>query len=148
VSKPITTDLAPHEPGANDYTDEEIERGLVAVALFSGSSRRAARALTQQGLKIPRETLRSWAETVHTDRYMKLRREMLPELKARLAEQHEDLARRQMEVASRLTDRLEREAGELPIRDVSTAQRNLDVGSGIHTQRAGELRRPLHHRQA
>jgi hypothetical protein len=64
----------------------------------------------------------------------------LPELKAKLAAQHEDLARRQIEVSAKLTDRLEKEADELPIRDVSTAQRNLDVGSGIHSDKAKDLR--------
>src|SRR5678816_4159164 len=49
-------------PGSR-YTDQQIERGLVALALFSGNRRRASKALEQQGLSIPDSTLRDWRET-------------------------------------------------------------------------------------
>lgn len=47
VSRPQKRPL----PGSR-YTDQEIERGLVALALFSGNRRRASKALDQQGLSI------------------------------------------------------------------------------------------------
>jgi hypothetical protein len=44
------------------YSENEIANGLAALALFSGSSTKAARALKQQGMEIPAATLRSWKQ--------------------------------------------------------------------------------------
>lgn len=121
------------------WGDAEKERGLVAVALCSGNTWRAAREIAAQGLPIPRSTLELWVRK-NPELYRRVRDEKLDEIKATLAAQHEALARRQLEVSNKLTERLDKESDKLPIRDVSTAQRNLDVGTGIHTQRAAELR--------
>jgi hypothetical protein len=121
------------------YTDAEVERALVAIALHDGNTRRAARVLKEQGLPIPRETLRAWPDK-HEQLYSQVQAKVLPLVKAQTAEEHMELARYQMQVSRKLTERLDREANAVPIRDVSTAQRNLDVGSGIHTQRGAELR--------
>ena len=91
------------------------------------------------GLDIPRSTLQSWLDTF-SDLYTRVRGEILPRLKDELADQHTDLARHQIDVSRDLTERLSQGAAELSPRDLSGAIRNLDVGSGIHTQRAGELR--------
>ncbi len=85
-----------HVPGGS-YTDHEIERGLVAIALCSGNTRRAHRELKQRGLDIPRSTLLVWIDN-YADRYARVRAEILPRLKDEVAEQHTDLARYQMDV--------------------------------------------------
>jgi hypothetical protein len=125
-------------PGGT-YTLEEVERGLVAVALCSGNSRRAARLLEDQDTPIPRGTLERW-KADRADTYERVREDVTPRLKAMLAEEHTDLARAQMDTARKLLTRLDEEAEELPARDLPTAIRNLDVGTGIHTDKSRDLR--------
>jgi hypothetical protein len=64
----------------------------------------------------------------------------LPRLKDELADQHTDLARYQMDVSRNFTERLELEASDLKARDLPGAIRSLDVGSGIHSDKARDLR--------
>jgi hypothetical protein len=82
--------LESHVKGGS-YTDQEVERGLVALALCSGNSRRAARLLEDRGLPIPRSTLKQWPD-LYPDHYSAVQAQVLPELKARLAEEHTALA--------------------------------------------------------
>ena len=39
------------------YSEEDIERGLLEVAICRGNTRRAARQLRAQGIAVPRPTL-------------------------------------------------------------------------------------------
>lgn len=121
------------------YTPAERERGLTALALASGNSRRAAALLKEQGLSIPASTLFTWPQ-LYPDEYQAVREGVLPRVKAELAEAHSALAARQVEVSSEMTERLAKEMGGIPVRDLAGAIRNIDTGSGIHTQRAAELR--------
>ena len=78
------------------WGDAEKERGLVAVALCSPNTWRAAREIAAQGLPIPRSTLELWVRK-NPKLYRRVRDEKLDEIKATLAAQHEALARRQLE---------------------------------------------------
>jgi hypothetical protein len=53
-------------PGGGKWSEHEKERGMVAVALCSDNTHRAARLLAEQGLKIPRSTLQYWINQDHT----------------------------------------------------------------------------------
>jgi hypothetical protein len=94
------------------WTEEEIGRGLAAVALESGNTRQAANAL------------KSVVDKVHE----------------RIAERHMSLAEAQLELSADLTAELRNKKGKLEARDLSAAIRNLDVGSGIHTDKAQNIR--------
>lgn len=118
------------------YKPEEIERGLAAVAVWGGNTRRAARQLKAAGLSIPRETLRGWIETVHSERYAELRTELVPRIHAKIAEESEDLARREAELAHKVLDRLETELPDIPARDLPGALRNLDTGKAINVEKS------------
>ena len=61
------------------YTDDEFERGLRAVALCSGNTRRAASALKSQGLAVPRTTLQHWV-TTHQERYLAAQKALEPQI--------------------------------------------------------------------
>jgi hypothetical protein len=121
------------------YSEEEITRGLAAVAYWNGNTRRASKALKEQGLDIPRSTLQGWL-TTRQDRYGQVRTELVPKIHARAAEQHMDLAQAQIELSREFMDRMRAEKDNIPPRDLSTFQRNLDTGSGIHTDKALALR--------
>jgi hypothetical protein len=131
----------------SSYSEEEITRGLSAVAYFNGNTRRAADALKEQGLKIPRSTLRDWL-TTRQDRYEQVRTELTPKIHAYAAEQHMDLAQAQIQLSREFMDRMHKEKDKIPARDLSTFQRNLDTGAGIHTDKALALRGSLPPEQA
>jgi hypothetical protein len=123
----------------NHYTEEDIGRGLAAVALYSGNTRQAAAALKKDGLPIPRTTLTTWLSTKRDD-YDLIRRSVIEKVHERVAEKHMELAEAQMDLSEKLMDRLRQESATVPVRDLPAAIRNLDVGSGIHTDKATNLR--------
>jgi hypothetical protein len=129
--------------GGSQFNEQEVERGLVALALFNGNSRRAAKALKGQGLSVGATTLRRWKDDLHPEKYRKLQQDTLPEIRERAAEMHTDLAEQEVRLSGRLVQdlgqRLER-GEELPIRDVPGAIRNLDTGAGINRDKASGLR--------
>jgi hypothetical protein len=128
--------------GGSRFNEEEIERGLVALALYSGNSRRASKALKGQGLSVGATTLRRWKDDLHPEQYRKLQQDVLPEVRERAAEMHTDLAEREVELSGRLVrdlgERMDKE--KMPVRDLPGAIRNLDVGAGVNRTKAGELR--------
>jgi hypothetical protein len=125
-------------PGSR-YTDQEIERGLVALALFSGNRRRASEALDQQGLSIPDSTLRDWRET-YSGWYTEVQRKTMPQIRELAAEQHSDLAQLEGGAARKLLDRLIAKYQDIPARDLPGAIRNLDVSAAVNRDKAAMLR--------
>jgi ASC-1-like (ASCH) protein len=121
------------------YSDEEVRRGMAAVALHSGNAQRASRALKSQGLPISRATLSRWVNT-RPDEYAELRRDVIDKVHAVVAEKHSELADQEMELAREFLERMRQEKNKIEPRDLSTALRNLDVGSGIHADKAMALR--------
>jgi hypothetical protein len=83
-----------NRPPRSNYTSEEIERGLSAVALVQGNTRRAAAAVKEAGLPVPRTTLQEWVTNKHRARYIEIAEEELPHVYARIAEGNERLAER------------------------------------------------------
>lgn len=144
------------------FKEEEIQRALVAVAACSGNSRKAQQdLLAKDGLEITHQTLYNWSRSLHKEEYEAIRAKLLPQLQAHAAEQHRQLAEREMEVSLKLIDRLEKEVDEIPARDLPGGIRNLDTGAAIHrdksqllsgqpTERsertADEVLRAIHHK--
>jgi hypothetical protein len=126
-------------PGSN-YTDQEIERGLVALALFSGNRRRASEALKQQGLDVPDTTLRAWRDKLYPDWYAELQAKIMPRIRELAAEKHTELADLEGEAARLILDRLIAEREKIPARDLSATLRNLDVGAAVNRDKAAMLR--------
>jgi hypothetical protein len=123
------------------YTDQERERGLVALAYASGNSRHAAKLLKVQGLPIPASTLKSWPVR-YADLYDKARLEILPRLNAQLAEQHIELVQSGMKLEqvfrAKIATALDKD--ELPARDLPGGLRNVATSIGIHSDKARLLR--------
>jgi hypothetical protein len=112
---------------------------LVALALSSGSSRKAADLLAGQGLTVSETTLRRWANDSR-ERYEAVRREVMPRIREQLAEQHSELAQRAMEVETALIERLRQEQDQIPTRELHTNIRDLSVAGGIATDKGRALR--------
>ena len=124
----------------SQHSNEEIERGLLAVAVANGNTRRAQQALAVEGLDLPRSTLHRWQMETHAERYIQIQADVLPKIRAQAAEQHMELAERGMAVEQKLLDKLEEEVNEIPSRDLAGAARNVATGTAIHTDKAGILR--------
>lgn len=122
------------------YTPEEIERGLAELAICGGNTRRASRQLRPAGLKVPASTLQSWMERYHTQRYERLRTELVPRIHAKIAQECEDLAQREAEMANQVLERMEKRLPEIPTRELPGALRNLDVGKGVNVDKALGMR--------
>ena len=56
-----------------DYTEPEIQQGLLATAYFSGSPTKAARFLKEGGLEIDKGTLHRWSRQSRRADYEALR---------------------------------------------------------------------------
>ena len=130
----------PQKRTRTSYTEEEIERGLVATALASGNTRLAAEILAREGLPIPRSTLQSWVRRIHPQRYEEVRARELPRLREFLAEKHTAAAERYLRLEQRVADRIEDTLEEIPARDLPGASRNLAVSGAVHLDKAQLLR--------
>lgn len=130
--------LAPRPPKGR-YSEEEIERGLLTIALVAGNTRRAARELKAQGHPVPRTTLSSWQD-IHADRLAELRRDVVPQIQARMAQQSEDLAERQVEAQHKAIDRFLIKVAELGPRDAASAVRDMAVSRAVNIDKAQLLR--------
>jgi hypothetical protein len=109
---------------------------LLAVAAFNGNTRRASEFLAGDDLVIPHQTLWNWANNVHLARYEDIRAERLPRVQAAAAERHMELMDQNMNLEAKLLEDLDGKRHELAARDISTAARNVAVGTGIHTEKA------------
>lgn len=123
------------------YTEAEIQRALVEVAACSGNTALAARNLEADDDAPPvgQKTLWEWSRRKYLQQYEAIRAKALPKLMEHAADQHMALAQRQMEGAAKLTDELISESAQLDPKDKVNALGKLDIGSGIHTERARDL---------
>jgi hypothetical protein len=122
-----------------DYSDQEIDAGLTAYAICSGKPKRAAALLKEQtDFDVPYETIRSWAQRTHADRYERIRTQVAPKLQVQMADTHQALAqgaaRIEAEAAEKLQKRLE--AGGIEDKDLGNIYKNAAIVSGIHTEKA------------
>jgi hypothetical protein len=118
--------------------DARLERGLLTLAAFNGSGRKAERFLASAGERIPRGTMERWRER-HADRYAEIRRDVLPQVRAQAADEHRELAALAMDAERKLAQAMGKRVSEIPPRDLPGAVRNAATSAGIHTQRAEEM---------
>jgi hypothetical protein len=138
VTAPATTKKPKRR--ASRYSEDEIERALIAVAVCAGNTHRAHRELAKQGHKIPRPTLDVWATRLHADRYQRIATEVVPKIHERIATEAEDLAQAYADAERTALDRLNETLDELDPKDVATAIRNLATSRGISIDKAALLR--------
>ena len=108
----------------------------MAMAIHNGNSRRARDFLAQDGIKLSHQTLREWATKRHVERYAAIRADYLPQMRAQAADEHMDLAERAMQNNALILDRLSANVGELPVKELPGAARNMAVTAGVHTEKA------------
>jgi hypothetical protein len=132
-------DLATSTPPFSE--DVRVERALMAMAAFDGNGRKASAFLADDGLRVPHQTLYGWVAPGGrwVQRYEEIRAQLLPQLRARAAEEHLGLARRYNKLAEIAADLLKEKLPEVEPRDLAGAARNLSTSSAIHTDKAEKL---------
>lgn len=125
-----------------DYTDAEVEAGLVALALCSGHRERAAVLVKQEGLDIPPETIRSWATKSRVEDYARIREQVAPRLQAELAEVHMALADGAATLEAKTINRLDERLtqGDVEDKDLANILKSTAVAGGIHVEKAQLLK--------
>lgn len=131
-----------------DYTDQEIDMGLTALAICSGRRKKAAELVKEQsGVEIPATTIADWARTTYPDRYQRVRAEVAPKLQAQMADTHQALAdtaaRLEVRAVTKLSDRLDQ--GDVEDKDLVNLYKASAIAGGIHVEKAQLLNdRPTH----
>ena len=120
------------------YTEAEIQRALVEVAACSGNSHMAARHLAadNDAPSIPQQTLWAWSRRERVEEYERIRQEALPAITQEAAEQHMHLARLQADYAREAAEIVKGRLPRMEDKDLVNAMGKLDIGSGIHTEKA------------
>lgn len=121
------------------YSEAEVQRALTEIAACAGNTRLASKHLAEDDLEIDHSVLWRWKAEKHQEKYEAIREQMLPAIRRQAADLHMASAARRMEVADELMDRLKEKQGDLEAKDLSTSIRNLDVGAGVHQDKATNL---------
>jgi hypothetical protein len=122
------------------YTEEEIDRGLVEVALCGGNTRHAHRRLKEQGITISRPTLERWANRERVGQYEALRAELVPRIHAAIAVQCEDSAHLAGEIEREMLEKFREDFHKLDPRDQAGSIRNIGTTRAISIDKAALLR--------
>lgn len=122
-------------PRNGHWGEETVLTALQLVAAEGGSTYRAARRLKEQGVDVPRSTIRRWRDHSHAEKYLDIRDEHQGKLQRIMAARHEDLVTKGADVTEKLWARLGKEAGEIPARDLPGAVRNAATALGISTDK-------------
>lgn len=122
-----------------DYTEFDIERGLRAVVTCNGNCNRASKLLNARGTPIGRQVLRMWMVRDHPERYEQIRSELIPQVQAAMAEEHMELAKLEMDVSRKLSERLRENADDIEVKNLPAASKAMSVSAAVHTDKAREL---------
>lgn len=140
------------EATRSHYTAEEIELGLTEVAHCLGNTRRAAKSLEGQRMKIPRSTLRYWKDTLHRDRFLAIWKQELPRIQQRIAQRSEELADAEADLEWDAIDRVREELRNMSPKDAAGALRNIATARGISVDKArvsrGDPTQVVEHRRS
>ena len=123
------------EVANREKSEELIQRALVAVAACSGNGRAAARALAKEDIKIDHTTLYRWKDRYAED-YARIRAELLPKIREGAADLHRALEQRQLETSAQAVEELREELPSMETRDKIALVGKMDIGSGIHAEKA------------
>lgn len=122
------------------YTEEQIDRALVEVALHGGNTRAAHRNLKAEGIDIPRATIQVWTTKTKTERYQQLRAELVPRIHAKIAADCEDTATEAARLERKMLAKLGDDFDQIAPRDQAGAIRNVSTVKAINVDKANLLR--------
>lgn len=119
--------------GAPEFTDEERDRALTALALSGGNAVRAA-ALLEQDTKLSRtpsrRRLQEWKH-LHAERYAEIRQQRAPQIEAAAVQDYLDLVVEGVKAQHAAVARFNEGIDELSAAEAATAYKNIAVGTGV-----------------
>lgn len=140
MARPITTagqTLVEADP-RRKYTDDQVDSALILLSIL-GSPSKVSEQLAKEWDQAPCEmTVRYWRDHSHADRYLEIRREVVPVIRQRLAARHEDIALAALEKTAAALDRLD--VDEIGHGDLGKTIQQLSVSAGIHDDKSSLLR--------
>lgn len=125
--------------GRSQYSVEQIEAGLAAMAIWHGNSRQASRVLKEADYEIPPNTLIDWKNR-YPERFAELTEQIVPQVRERLAQTFEVVAMRSAELTLDTLDEFGTKLHQLEPRDLAGAIRNLSTTGAIGVDKASLLR--------
>jgi hypothetical protein len=137
-SRKDLVESTPRLPGEG-YSEAERVRGVQAVALNAGNTRRAARLLKEQGQPIPRSTLKHWVTVTHVAEYERARIVVRDRIWDELAEEHQALARKALKAtgdATAAAREMVKQGDAKTANSYASAARNLATVAGISNDKA------------
>jgi hypothetical protein len=108
----------------------------MALVAANGNGRQAEKSLREDGIEIDPSTLYRWKTDLHRDEYERLREEMLPRIRKQQADAHRTLEARQLEISLQAANEIAQRLPNMEDRDRINAMGKLDIGSGIHGEKA------------
>lgn len=119
-------------------TEEEIEQGLIALAVYNGDATAASEALAEGGFEVSPQAL-THSKNRRNKRYFELRNMRLAVVRDRMGEAAGRLADRRATMLGEVLDRLEGRIAEMDIKDLVTLMRALDQGYASSMQISEKL---------
>jgi hypothetical protein len=123
---------------ARKYTEDELERGLFALAIC-GDGAAASRQLAAQGHKIPARTLTSWP-IAHAERFREISAKHIQEVRDVIAQEQIEIAHAAGEAERVAIAKTKGQLEDGSVKDASTAGRNLAVQKGIALDHSLKMR--------
>lgn len=135
---PMVSNSLVEEPGPRRTASstEDVEVGLTTLAACDGNCSKAAR---QTGFSAA--TLARW-RTKHHERYLELQEELVPQVRARVAERSLQIAGKAADLEDEALDKLRDQLGDLEGRELSNALRNISTTKGISLTHANNFQSP------
>lgn len=134
----LVTGEAPSRLPGGGYAEEEVARGLQAVALHRGNTRRASAQLKSMGAPIPRATLQEWKRR-HVAEYERARRDVEDRIWAQTAEEHLQVTQQALKATGKAVEKMEERLRDDDVKGANTAAsaaRNAATVAGICNDKA------------
>lgn len=139
MSQAVAEKPKKRHPHRKDYTDQEIDAALSALAICSGHLDKAHALLKDEiGYHVPRDTIRYWSRTSRVERYERIRQQVSAQLQAQMADTHQRLAEGAAELEAKTIERLNERLNTAQVEDKDLANilKNSALSSGIHVDKA------------
>jgi hypothetical protein len=121
-------------PRGPEFTTEEVERSLTALALCSGNAARARDMLQHDETltRVPSErVLQLWRNGKHAERFQELLKQRAPEIEAATVQDYLAIAKRTNEIHLEGLEQVAAGMPDLDAKDAAQALRNISVAGGV-----------------
>jgi hypothetical protein len=127
-----------NEPIPRNYTFDQIDKGLTALALCSGVTSKAIEMAKADGFEVTRDQLNNYKRT-YPDRYTRIMQEVTARHEEDMAEGTVRMAKAYESTEQRLLEKLDSQVDELSPKDTAGALRNVAVSKAVNIDKHQQL---------